>query len=480
MLFGWFRRKASIDEVSAADKNAAALAAAVAAWQAALKPPPKPARNAQDTASIAAARQRFIAFRKIYPPPRDPGLSFYGGAPIGPVGMEWPRGDADRLPLTFIMQWDAAALAAEDATGLLPRDGAIYLFSNLAKMFRFVHVSGDARDWAPLAEPHDLPPIFGHELGLETPLTSRYMPAEQRHLPRLLPRWPFNPVGVDYPQPTRFWTDRPEVKEALLRAQDPRAMPIGERNFPTRPFERPFPAFPHDWAAVRVVASRALDALASQLLDWKRFMPEADKAAVEALTATLRQEALSLYDQAAAYPAAAAVPQDRADTIWRRIEHFDFLPSFYDVIRESVNLSLGLGSEGAAAIPPELIEACARWHRLASLEIRDEYEPEFKRERGLTLSPQEVSAQYNQAKLAGELKRVRDVHASPPNRMFGPPSEVQGDAGTYINDWLLLLELNDSPQTGIPLCEGVLQFMIRPEDLRARRFDQVELIITGY
>jgi hypothetical protein len=64
--------------------------------------------------------------------------------------------------------------------------------------------------------------------------------------------------------------------------------------------------------------------------------------------------------------------------------------------------------------------------------------------------------------------------------MFGPPSEVQGDAGTYINDWLLLLELNDSPQTGIPLCEGVLQFMIRPEDLRARRFDQVELIITGY
>jgi hypothetical protein len=73
---------------------------------------------------IEVARHRFIVFREVFPPPAQAGLSFYGGAPVGPPGMAWPRGGTAGRPLTFVMQWDVAALAAADATGLLRRPAA--------------------------------------------------------------------------------------------------------------------------------------------------------------------------------------------------------------------------------------------------------------------------------------------------------------------------------------------------------------------
>jgi uncharacterized protein YwqG len=64
--------------------------------------------------------------------------------------------------------------------------------------------------------------------------------------------------------------------------------------------------------------------------------------------------------------------------------------------------------------------------------------------------------------------------------MFGPPSYVQGDIEPYVQDWLLLLELSSRKPVGHEFGEGVLQFMIRPADLKERRFDRVKLVASAY
>jgi len=72
------------------------------------------------------------------------------------------------------------------------------------------------------------------------------------------------------------------------------------------------------------------------------------------------------------------------------------------------------------------------------------------------------------------------VFAPTPNRMFGPPTYVQGYVEEYLDEWLLLLELVSRDSIGFGLGDGVIQFMIRPRDLAAGRFDQVEVIASGY
>jgi len=119
--------------------------------------------------AIERARLRPIVFREICPPPATTTLSFYGGVPVGPATLAWPRvrnkpGDA---PLSFIMQWDLAELARQDVTELLPRDGALYLFADLTWGdpfdFQFVHVRGPVHGWQALPVPPGLPSIYGDE-----------------------------------------------------------------------------------------------------------------------------------------------------------------------------------------------------------------------------------------------------------------------------------------------------------------------------
>ncbi len=156
--------------------------------------------------------------------------------------------------------------------------------------------------------------------------------------------------------------------------------------------------------------------------------------------------------------AGAAVPQERADAIWRRVETLEesFWPSFGSAVEESVNASLGLCSEGLAAIPPERIEAGALNHSLGFAWIREEYAHEFGHDCANGLPWQEVNALYDQAKVAGDLKHIRDVFAPTPNRIFGPPSYVQGYVEEYVDDWLLLLELSSSEAIGLPMGDGLL------------------------
>jgi hypothetical protein len=77
------------------------------------------------------ARNRPIVFHEICPPPAAAGLSFYGGVPIGPPTLTWPRvrNKPGNAPLSFILQLSCADLAGQDVTGLLPHEG---YFTSLA------------------------------------------------------------------------------------------------------------------------------------------------------------------------------------------------------------------------------------------------------------------------------------------------------------------------------------------------------------
>jgi hypothetical protein len=186
-------------------------------------------------AIVKAVRQRPIVFRQLFPPPPEPGMSFYGGAPIGPANMPWPRSEVDGLPLPFIMQWGASTLAAHDTTGLMPRSGALYLFSTLAWRDHFecrlLYAPADGGDWVTLTVPDDLPPALGDGVW-QSPLASRDVPIEQQSGLQLLPCWPFQPLDIDYPhsiydgdEEALYWQESVDVKELLLRAQDPSAAP---------------------------------------------------------------------------------------------------------------------------------------------------------------------------------------------------------------------------------------------------------------
>ena len=471
-------------------------------------------RSPELAAVIAAARGRPIVFRESYPPSAKPGLSFYGGVPIGPAGMAWPRGPADNLPLTFLMQWEGAALAEQDTTGLLPRDGVLYLFSSLRwgddMVFRFVHEDGDTTGWGPLPVPDDLPVAWGEEAAYASPFVSRHVPVEQQRPPRLLPCWPFALVAINYPEPdgdegdeARFWREDAAVKEVLIRAQDPDARLVPDPVAPPTKFARPFAAFPHDWAAVRVIAAAVLDKR-PQDWRWKSFAPDADEAARAAMTAAWREEAAMLYAEAIRHPLGQAIPQTMSDGLWERMQAFEFtLWPFNGTVEDCVNVSLGLGSEGVAAIPATLIEAGARRHSLGYAWLRTEYNHEFDKRTGsgdaleqaratwrqsrsdedmerIRAVEKELSAAYERAKASGGLAQVRDPWAPTPNRMLGAPSYVQGYVEEYVDELVLLLEVTNSDGIGLRLGEGVLQFMIRPDDLAARRFDRVEAVCSGY
>ena len=149
------------------------------------------------------------------------------------------------------------------------------------------------------------------------------------------------------------------------------------------------------------------------------------------------------------------------------------------IVGESVNVSLGLGSAGVSGIAPEWVAENALQHMLAHDYMRDEYQHEFTKQNA-HLPREKVDALWKEKVGLGDLKKVRQLHAPTPNHMFGPPSYVQGDVEERVDDWLLLLEITNHPGIGMHLGEGVMQFLIRPDDLRAARFDKAELIISAY
>ncbi|MBS7668569.1 DUF1963 domain-containing protein [Croceicoccus gelatinilyticus] len=384
--------------------------------------------TAPASSPIEAARGHAIVFREAFPPAGPAGLSFYGGSPVAPADFAWPRAmtEAGDIPLTFVMQWDCAKLAVTDPTDLLPRDGAMYLFMDLdwsrPMAYRFIHVAGNGDGWGEVATPGDLAPAYGSQAIWAWPICAGEDHDARGIIPRRLPHWPFEPVGMTLgTNETKFWQADDATHTALSRldlAPAPAPLPRG--------FERPYPAFPHDWSAVRTVCAWLLGQMRQ---------PEQPAE----LTRWL-DETRMLYAVASREEPFDPIPQLSANEMWGWMEQVrePLEPVFQSLVSAAVNTTIGAKGKAMEAIPAERIAAEAGVHRLSA-------------------NPQ----------------------ASVPNRMFGTPSYVQGEVGQFVEDEVLLLEIGGNDTLGHFFGTGVLQFTIAPDDLTARNFDRVRMTVAA-
>ena len=455
---------------------------------------PPPPHEGPLPRAIEAARRRPIVFRVSAPEgPDTGGLSFYGGQPIGPADFIWPRSQgADGVPLTFIMQWDCAQLAPLDATGLMPDDGVLYCFIDLswgngsaqAQLEAFLHHSGPTEGWAEIPVPDDAPPIFGDQGPRCVAGCTDKVDDAAAFVPRIMPRFPFAPAAFDYPltalDPAEgerlFWGDASAAPRLLAVQNEGRAdtRPVRDIDAPRPDFARPFAAFPHDFGAVRVLAAAMLDQTRRPDRPTSKhlFSDLSDEERVARINGW-HNEAKELFALGCQRPAGTAIEQQIADDVWRWAEERQGMLrfGFDNLVVRSVNLSLGVGSAAIGRIPAEWIDKAMAVHALASEYMADEA-PDHSRPGGYD--------EWRARKEAGELPRVRNTHAPTPAHMFGPPSYVQGYVEELVDDHLLLLELTSGSGPEHHFGEGVLQYLISPEDLAARRFDRVTSVLSGY
>jgi len=416
--------------------------------------------------AILASRTQAVLFRQIVPPNHDPAhLSFFGGLPIAPSGFQWPRGESK--PHSFIMQVDCSAVPAGGRLGMFPDDGVLYVFLNLAWMgqedyrtgmpadtFRVIYAPGPAEGWAELTPPDDLPNAYDSKWAWR-------WPQSDADWPRLLPKWPFDPVLIqggplpDEPlsddeyefEQTYAWpgTIKPNQAIPAIEGAVAQYRPWNLPGQPTRE-QRPFAGFPHDWNAIRITTGLIAERMereisAARTRSLSELTEEEFAAKVAEAQATLRDWS----DRASAAAPFDEVPPAEREQFWLWVHEHDWLtrmPMTY-ARNLSVEASLSAGPEAAARIPLDVVDCILCRHGLAC----------------------EIESK---------------LHINIPDRMLAPPVDVQGTIDDRVRKFLLLLELSSNDGLAHYFGEGVYQFWIRPDDLAARRFDWVELSTTGY
>ena len=408
--------------------------------------------------AILASRRQAILFRQIVPPNHDPThLSFFGGLPIAPSGFQWPRGESK--PNSFIMQVDCSAVPADGRLGMFPDDGVLYVFLDLAWMgqedyrtgmpadtFRVIYEPGPAEGWAEIAPPDDLPHAFASKRAWD-------WPQSDADWPRLLPKWPFDPVLIQGgPLPDELLDDEDEFEQTYAwpgTINPKQAIPAIEgavtrhRSFwygRTRT-DWPFAGFPQDWNAVRITTG-LIAAQAGNRHLFSYLSDEEFAAKLAEVQAALRDWS----DRAAAAPAFDEVPPAERDQFLSWVKDHTWLTGvpIINASSLSVEASLTASPKTAARIPLDVVDYIRNRHTLAFDDV----------ESGL--------------------------HINIPDRMLAPPVDVQGTIDERVREFLLLLELSSNEGLAHHFAEGVYQFWIRPGDLAARRFDRVELSTTGY
>ena len=404
--------------------------------------------------AIMASRRQAIIFRQIVPPNHDSThLSFFGGLPIAPSGFQWPRGESK--PYTFFMQVDCSAVPENGRLGIFPDNGVLYLFLDLEweqkSLFRVTWEPGPIQGWAEIAPPDDLPHAYKHRVTWS-------WPQSDADWPRVLPKWPFDPVLIqggplpDDPEAleeTYCWPGTIHPKEAITAIEGAVAK---HRSFwyeggkPKR--ERPFAGFPHDWNAIRIttglMAERIKYERLTSLARKHQFRDLSDQEFEEKMMA-VQDELRDWSDRASAVAAFDEVPAAERDQFWSWVEEHDWITRhpMIDAGNLSVEASLSNSPESAARIPIDVVDFIRSRHGLAT-----------------------------------ELENK--VHVNIPDRMLAAPTDVQGTIDEYVREFLLLFEFSADEGIAHYFAEGVLYFWIRPDDLAERRFDRVEFSSTAY
>jgi hypothetical protein len=376
--------------------------------------------------------------------------------------LRWPRltGGTSK-PLTFLMQVDCAAVPPAARLGLLPDRGILYFFLDLTwaepNPFSVLHEEGAANERSAIEPPDDLGPAFGDQAAF----IWRWMRTGQE-LPALLPKWTFDPVAIELPlavldpdeydegdNPPLLWPGEKRAAEALRSAQgDLFSSPLTIKDFigGDGVLRRPFANYPHDWRAVQICSGLLLVRVRERRpLPGIRALGALSDAERDALVKQIENEARDWSDYAWSQAPFAAVPQTDSDRFWAWLADKAWLVRFVigDALTMSIEASLVESEDAAARIPIDVARRVQGRHALAS-----------ESEHGLFVVT--------------------------PDRMLAPPVDVQGHQWDRAKTHLLLLELSSNEGLGHHFGEGVYQFWITPENLKARRFDRVELTADAY
>jgi uncharacterized protein YwqG len=415
------------------------------------------------SADIMAAGKQAILFRQHFPPQHGGStLSFFGGAPIAPRGLRWPRADgsgAPSKPFSFLMQIDCAAVPAPARLRMLPASGVLYFFLDLTwgepNPFRVLYTEG-GNDCSAIP-PEDLGPAFGDQATYVWRWTQ-----SAEDCPRLLPKWTFQPVAIEIPTEAYapderedddaplWWPGEKVMAEALRSAQGEEVLssPFRVQDFIDADgiMRRPFANYPHDWRAVQICSGLLLDRLRETYrVPGAAALGELSDVDRNALVMRIKDEARSWFDRATSHAPFSAVPQAESDRFWSWLADYPWLVRFVisDALTLSIEASLTDSQEAAARIPADVARRVHARHALAA-----------RSERGLFVTT--------------------------PDRMLAPPVDVQGHQSERAKTHLLLLELSSNDGLGHHFGEGVYQFWITPDDLKARRFEKVELTADAY
>lgn len=416
--------------------------------------------------AIVAASKQAVVFRQHFPPQHGTAtLSFFGGAPVGPSGFQWPRADrraTESKPFSFLMQIDCAAVPAPARLEMLPGEGVLYFFLDLTwgepNAFRVLYEEGNRNDWSAIQPPGDLGFAYGDQATYVWKWTQ-----STDQCPKLLPKWTFEPVVITIPPEAYdrdvdgddadaplLWPGEKATAEALRVAQ---GEVVRSDHFSVQDFiagdgtmRRPFANYPHDWRALQICSGLLLNRLRGNhrppgIVALRHLSEDERKALVVRLT----DEAQRWFDRASSQSPFAAVPQAASDQFWTWLAESGWLVRFVigDAMMMSIEASLTHSQEAAARIPADVARRVHGRHALA-------------------------------------VQSANGLFLTTPDRMLGPPVDVQGNQWERAKTHLLLLELKSNEGLGHYFGEGVYQFWIRPDDLKARRFDEVELTSDAY
>jgi uncharacterized protein DUF1963 len=382
-------------------------------------------------------------------------LSFFGGLPIAPSGFQWPRGNS--RPYSFIMQVNCSAVPADGRLGLFPDNGVLYVFLKLEwgyedgyeETFSVIYEPGPTDNWNEIPPPEDLPHAYDSKRVWKWPQTDD-------DWPRLLPKWPFDPVVIhggalpvdeEELEQTYAWPGTIYPHQAIPMIEGAVVQHLSFRWQGLKPpKDRPWAGFPHDWNAVRITTGLIADRMGREISINRnrhfRHLSDDEYATKVAET----QAALRYWsDRASAAAPFDVVPTADREQFWSWLAENDWLTDLplTDAANLSVEASLTRSPEAAARIPLDVVDYIRSRHALAS-------------------------------------KMESGAHINIPDRMLAAPVDVQGDIDERVREFVLLLELSSNEGLAHYFGEGVYQFWIRPEDLAARRFDRVELSTTAY
>jgi len=421
-------------------------------------------------------------------PPAEPGLSYLGGAPRLPAGLDWPR-TADGRGLSFLGQIHLPELPAAACRSLLPASGTLFFFVNSGDELTGVDEAGgaavlqaedDLRAVPPRDPPAHVMAAHGEEAHYALPWLSDIGPVPEA--PKLFPRWPVELRALrTYPHryhgPAKLdggaldaygemaFDKQWDAFEAAFGPAPARDLSDGW----AQELRWPDPAWPPAWIHVQVLAAqladRARQGRRRAEADSKTGRDRGAKARLPAYAA-LEAAAGGWWRRAAASPF-TPVPQADRDALraWlaaldayelkgflqrfaapARTERLpDFAPrDLNDLLRRAAvaggDACLGYGA--AALLPAETVERLAPRHAPAHR--------------------------------AGSMRQMRR------HQLLGLPREVQNAAEDFADHVLLAQFDYDDAMFWHWGDVGVIQFWIRPEDLAARRFERAVASFEGH